>query len=170
MRIRNRAQHKDARSGRAQLGGQAGQAVEPGLVVGGEAEVAAVAARHAHHDQARPLGAQPGHDLAAPPHAFGVLPAQVRAGDGQFEQRAGDFAHRLQPPLSLFGNLFEGRTPHGGVRITDQRHRRRRTGFARNAFGLTDVEPGTDATVAEHRRLVAGCLGERRIEIRWDGT
>ena len=131
-----------------------------------QAEIGAVPPAHVEHDQPRPFVLQP--RTISPRHCSHSVYFRPRYGllIGRSWQRAEDLAHRLQPPMPLLRDRFERRVPHRGMRIPDQRHRRRRRGVTRRAFGCTDLAPRPHTAVEEHLRLSRMARRREKAKVR----
>ena len=74
--------------------------------------------KHAHHDQLRVLGTQPGDDQSAPfLAALNVFNQSTNegVGDGQVHHWAGRLGHGFEPPGPLRADLLKRRNPHRGM-------------------------------------------------------
>ena len=75
----------------------------------------------------------------------------------------------LQPPVPLPGDLLERRSPHRGMRVTEQGHPRRRSGVARHALRLSGVQKIVLAAVEETSALYSAAARASGGS-RFDGT
>ena len=112
-------------------------------VVAREGFVGAVASPQAQHDQPWVLGAQPGDDLTrATPRSVGCTqPGGVKGlVIGKSSKGQAPLASISSRQCRWVGDLLERRSPHRGMRVADQGHRRRRSGIAHRALRLPALE------------------------------